>query len=413
MTYMKRLLAIIAILTSVAMISLSCGKNEVVSSGYENNVVYEMNVRQLTPEGTFAAAAEKLPMLKSIGVDIVWLMPIHPIGVLERKGTLGSYYSPKDYRAVNPEYGTLEDFDAFVAKAHSLGLKVIIDWVANHTSPDSEWAVSHPEWFLRDENGRFIVQHDWTDIAPLDLSNEDMRAEMRDNFRFWLSRGIDGFRCDVAGEMPFEYWESMISPMRKEFPGKYWLAEGEHPEHHTISDFDASYSWELHHLLNAIAQGKKGITDLVAYIKKNAELYPADAMRLAFTSNHDENAWKGTEFERMGDAWKAMTVLCWTLPQTQPLIYTGQEIGYDHRFLFFEKDPMPQVEENEFTAFYRYLASLKHSHPALDAAAGQEFNILSTDNNTLKFERISGKDKVTVSVQLAAPWDWSVEVGNL
>ena len=375
---------------------------------YADAVVYEMNVRQLTPEGTFAAAAEQLPRLKDLGVDIVWLMPIHPIGVLERKGTLGSYYAPRDYRDVNPEYGTLEDFDAFLAKAHDLGLKVILDWVANHTSPDSRWAEEHPDWFRHDADGNFVVLYDWTDIAPLDLSNEDMRAEMRDNFRFWLSRGVDGFRCDVAGEMPFEYWESMISPMRNEYPGIYWLAEGEHPEHHTISGFDASYSWEMHHMLNDIAQGKKTIEDLCAYIAKNDSEYPADAMRLAFTSNHDENSWSGTEFERMGEAWKAMTVLCWTLPKTQPLIYTGQEFGYDHRFQFFEKDPMPQFEENDITGFYRHLSEIKHSNPALYTGGADKFKIISTDNNTLVFKRSLGRNKVKVSVQLEEPWTWKI-----
>ena len=399
------------ILISFILLALAaCKKTEVndhVDWSY-NSVVYEMNVRQLTPEGTFDAAAAQLPRLKELGVDIVWLMPIHPIGILERKGSLGSYYAPKDYREVNPEYGSLEDFDEFVAEAHKLGLKVLLDWVANHTSPDSRWAVEHPDWFLHDENGKFVVQHDWTDIAPLDLANEDMRAEMRDNFRFWLDRGVDGFRCDVAGEMPAEYWESMITPLRNEYPGKYWLAEGENTEIHTVAGFDASYSWELHHMLNDIAQGTKGLQDLMDYIAKNDNDYPDNAFRLAFTSNHDENSWSGTEFERMGEAWKAMTVLCWTLPQTQPLIYTAQEIGYDHRFQFFEKDPMPRNIDNATTDFYRYLADLKHNHPALDAGEGGTYEILSTEDNTLTFCRSNGNDSVTVSVQMEAPWNWEI-----
>lgn len=373
-----------------------------------NSVVYEMNVRQLTPEGTFAAAAEQLPRLRELGVDIVWLMPIHPIGVLERKGTLGSYYAPRDYREVNPEFGTLEDFDAFVSKAHSLGLKVILDWVANHTSPDSVWAQEHPEWFRRDGNGNFVVQYDWTDIAPMDLTKEDMRDAMRDNFRFWFERGVDGFRCDVAGEMPLDYWESMITPLRKEYPGRYWLAEGEKPGLHSESGFDATYAWKLHHMLNDIAQGKAGVEELAGYIEADAKEYPEDAFRLAFTSNHDENSWAGTEFERMGDAWQAMTVLCWTLPNTQPLIYTGQEIGMHHRFQFFEKDTMPQDIDNHYTDFYRYLANLKHSHPALDSGERGEFELVSTDNNTIVFTRACGDDKLSVSVQLEAPWNWSI-----
>ena len=404
---MKRSLFLIA---AFLLVLAGCRKTEEtdhVSWSYDS-VVYELNVRQLTPEGTFAAAAKQLPRIKELGVDIVWVMPLHPIGQLERKGTLGSYYAPADYRAVNPEFGTIEDFDAFLAEAHSLGLKVILDWVANHTSPDSRWAEEHPDWFLHDADGKFVVQHDWTDIAPMDLTNEDMKSEMRDNFRFWLDRGVDGFRCDVAGEMPLEYWESMITPMREEYPGIYWLAEGENPELHTVSGFDASYSWELHHMLNDIAQGTKGMDDLVSYIEKNDSEYPDNAFRLAFTSNHDENSWSGTEFERMGEAWKAMTVLCWTLPQTQPLIYTGQEIGYDHRFQFFEKDPMPQNVDNQFTDFYRYLTKLKHTHPSLNAGEGGSFEILSTEDNTLVFYRSNGNDSVTVSVQLEAPWSWDI-----
>lgn len=376
-----------------------------------NSVVYEMNVRQLTPEGTFAAAARQLPRIKSVGVDVVWLMPIHPIGVLERKGTLGSYYAPRNYREVNPEYGTLEDFDAFVSEAHRLGMKVILDWVANHTSPDSEWAQKHPDWFLHDADGKFVVQHDWTDIAPLDLSNEQMREEMRSCMRFWLDRGVDGFRCDVAGEMPVEYWQDVLVPVRAEYTGKYFLAEGEKPELHSAG-FDATYSWELHHMLNEIAQGNAGLNDLVEYIKKEQSTYPEDAFRLAFTSNHDENSWAGTEFERMGDAWKAMTVLCWTLPATQPLIYTGQEIGMDHRFEFFEKDPMPQNVDNHYTDFYRYLSGLKHTHPALNAGGMSSFEMVSAENNTLVFKRAAGDDVVKVSVQLESPWNWEITTGE-
>ncbi len=396
-----------------ALLSIACSTHVEQESRHVDwsydAILYEMNVRQLTPEGTFQAAAAQLPMLKELGVDIVWLMPIHPIGVLERKGSLGSYYSPRDYYAVNPEFGTLEDFDAFLAQAHELGLKVILDWVANHTSPDSEFSKKHPEWFLRNEDGSFVVQHDWTDIAPMDLSNQEMRDEMRNCLRFWLNRGVDGFRCDVAGEMPLEYWQSIISLLRSEYPGKYWLAEGEKPGLHTESGFDATYSWELHHLLNDIAQGKAGVAELRKLIEKNQSEYPQDAFRLTFTSNHDENSWAGTEFERLGDAWKAMTVLCWTLPGSQPLIYTGQETGMHHRFEFFEKDNIPLHDWNEYTDFYKYLNDLRHNNPALRSGEkGGEFELISTDDNTLVFRRSLEDNEVRVSVQLEAPWNYSI-----
>ena len=406
---MKRYLNFIAAVLIAVACSAPAEQSGVHVDWSYGSILYEMNVRQITPEGTFQTAAAQLPMLKEMGVDIIWLMPIHPIGQFERKGSLGSYYAPKDYYAVNPEFGTIEDFDAFLAEAHRLGLRVILDWVANHTSPDSEFSREHPDWFLRNEDGSFVVKYDWTDIASLDLENQEMREEMRNCLRFWLDRGVDGFRCDVAGEMPLEYWESMITPLRKEYPGKYWLAEGEKPGLHTESGFDATYSWELHHLLNDIAQGKAGVRELQALIEKQAAEYPEDAFRLTFSSNHDENAWAGTEFERMGDAWKAMTVLCWTLPNSQPLIYTGQEVGMHHRFAFFEKDTMPSRDWNEYTDFYKYLNGVRHNNPALlSGEKGGKFEILSTDNNTLVFRRSLGDNDVTVSVQLESPWNYSI-----
>ena len=335
-----------------------------------NSVIYEMNVRQYTPEGTFAAAAEELPRLKKLGVDVIWLMPVYPIGVEQRKGTLGSYYAISDYCAINPEFGTMADFDAFLDKAHKAGFKVILDWVANHTSPNAVWESEKPaDWYVRDSLGNTVTQYDWTDIAELNYDSRDMREEMRNSMRFWLDKGVDGFRCDMACEVPVDFWRESLPVFRAEYPGTYYLAEGENPDLHTDA-FDASYAWEPHHLLNDIAQGKKGMPELRAYIAKDAAAVPAEAFRLMFTSNHDENSWAGTEFERMGEAADVMALLTFVLPSGQPLIYTGQEIGYDHRFEFFEKDPVPAWEWNARSDFYRSLVTLRHSHPAL--AAGEK-----------------------------------------
>ena len=384
-------------------------------------VVYEMNVRQYTPEGTFAAAAEHLPRLQELGVDIIWLMPIYPIGVKERKGTLGSYYAISDYCATNPEFGTLEDFDAFVAQAHKLGLKVIIDWVANHTSPDALWIEGKPaDWYVRDEQGNTIVQYDWTDIAKLNYDNHDMRAEMEKSMRFWMERGIDGFRCDMACEMPFDFWKSVIPSIRKDYPQMYWLAEGEHVELHKGS-FDASYAWELHHLLNAIARGEKGVAELKEYIAKDAANTPAEAFRLMFTSNHDENSWAGTEFERMGDAAKVMAVLTFTLPNGQPLIYTGQEMGWNKRFEFFEKDHIPAWEVNEYAEFYKSMTTLRHNNKALSAGerGGKIEYIEDVPQGVFAFKRAVEGNTVTVYANLTkepvsfnninlAAWGWNI-----
>lgn len=384
-------------------------------------VVYEMNVRQYTPEGTFAAAAEHLPRLAELGVDIVWLMPIYPIGVKERKGTLGSYYAISDYCATNPEFGTLEDFDAFVAKAHELDLKVIIDWVANHTSPDALWITERPaDWYVRDEQGNTIVQYDWTDIAKLNYDNADMRAEMEKCMRFWMERGIDGFRCDMACEMPFDFWKSVIPSIRKDYPQMYWLAEGENVELHNGS-FDASYAWELHHLLNAIARGEKGVAELKEYIAKDAAAHPAEAFRLMFTSNHDENSWAGTEFERMGEAAKVMAMLTFTLPNGQPLIYTGQEMGWNKRFEFFEKDHIPAWENNEYAQFYKELTALRHNNAALaagerggkieyieDVPAGVFAFTRAVDGNSVTVYANLTNEAVTVGDINLAAWGWNI-----
>ena len=374
-----------------------------------NAVIYEMNIRQYTPEGTFDAAARQLPRLKKLGVDVLWLMPVYPIGVKERKGTLGSYYAIRDYCDVNPEFGDMDDFDRFLSQAHESGFKVILDWVANHTSPDAVWESGKPaDWYVRDSLGNTVTQYDWTDIAELNYDNKDMRAAMADAMRFWLDKGVDGFRCDMACEVPVDFWRETLPQLRKDYPGVYFLAEGETPELHEDA-FDASYAWKLHHLLNDIAQGRKGVPDLEEYIAEDSTAYPAEAFRLMFTSNHDENSWAGTEFERMGDAARAMAVLTFTLPGGQPLIYTGQEMGWNHRFEFFEKDPVPAWEENSYTDFYKELINIRHRNPALSAGEkGGKFDIVSMAGNTLVFTRTLPDNKVTVSVQLCPPWEWTI-----
>ena len=407
---MKRTLALAALVAA----ALSCTQNgvkqpvAVTESGYGNSVVYELNTRQATKEGTFAAAERKLPMLKELGVDVIWLMPIYPIGEEGRKGTLGSYYAIKDYCNTNPEFGTLEDFDHFLESAHGMGFKVILDWVANHTSPDHPWVEGKDaDWYVRDSvTGKTVVEYDWTDIAKLNYGSADMRAEMEKSMRFWLDRGVDGFRCDVAFQVPGDFWAGVIGRAREDYPRPlYFLAEGEEKWLHDAG-FDCTYAWKLHHLLNDLAQGKAGTDSLLRYIEWNTAGYGTSS-RLAFTSNHDENSWNGTEFERMGEAWKAMTVLCWTLPATQPLIYTGQEVGYDHRFQFFEKDPMPEWNYNATTDFYAYLSALKHSHPALDSG-NPGFEVVSKDDSMLVFKRFCEEDTVTVTVGMRAPWTWEI-----
>ena len=336
-----------------------------------NTVMYEVNIRQFSPEGTFKGVEAQLPRLKDLGVDILWLMPMYEIGTEGRKGTLGSYYAISDYKKVNPEFGTMEDFEQLLKAAHAMGFKVILDWVANQTAPDNVWMSTKPaDFYERDAEGNAIWEYDWTDTRSLNYENREVWAAQDDAMRFWLEKGVDGFRCDAAGEVPADFWKGILPKMNADYPDIYLLAEAERENlADPLETFDANYAWELHHLLNSLAQGSKTVQDLKDYVARDAERFPKEAFRLTFTSNHDENSWSGTEFEREGAAADACAVLCFTLPGSQPLIYTGQEIGLSRRLEFFEKDPITDWSSNKYTTFWKTLVDLKHGHPAL--AAGE------------------------------------------
>ena len=344
--------------------------------------IYELNTRQATEEGTFAAAEALLPEIKESGVDIIWIMPIQQIGVLERKGTLGSYYAITDYCKFNPEFGTRADFESFLAKAHELGLKVILDWVANHTAPDSEWT-KNDGWHYRDSLGNLMVQYDWTDISKLNYDNQDMRAAMKQAMHWWMDTiGIDGFRCDVAGEVPTDFWNDVMAEIRVKHPDMFTLAEDEaEAQDLTESAFDMYYGWELHHLMNGVAQGKKTVEDLWGYFAKVDTTIRKEAIRMNFTSNHDENSWNGTEFERMGDATDLFAAFTYVVPG-MPMIYTGQMSGNHHRLEFFEKDVIDRVENAPQKALYKGLNDLRAANRALwSNEKGADMVRLTADND--------------------------------
>jgi len=343
----------------------------------KNANIYEVNIRQYTHEGTFRAFQEHLPRLKEMGVDILWLMPIFPVGEKNRKGTLGSYYAVRDYKAVNPEFGTMDDFIELVKTAHDLGFKVILDWVANHSSWDNQWIIDHPEWYTKDSLGKMTSPFDWTDVADLNFDEKGLQEEMINALKFWISEtDIDGYRCDVAGMVPTDFWERVRSELDKLKP-VFMLAEAEQPDHH-IRAFDMSYSWELHHIFNGIAKGKKNANDIESYFAKQDTLYPANAYRMNFITNHDENSWNGTEKERLGDAVNVFGILTYTLPG-MPLIYSGQEVGLDRRLQFFEKDSIEWDLKSPLLAFYQSLSLIKKSNSALwNGLSGGKFERINT-----------------------------------
>lgn len=369
-------------------------------------VIYEVNVRQYTPEGTFAALQAHLPRLRRLGVDVLWLMPVQPIGRKNRKGVLGSYYSIADYRGVNPEFGTLADVRRFVDGAHRLGMRVLLDWVPNHTAFDHPWTTAHPDWYehnpdgsihnARDNEGH---ETDWTDVAELNYANPAMRRAMIADMRYWLdSVHVDGFRCDVAGGAPPDFWAEARPALAAGHPELFMLAEAEAPAMHAA--FDMTYGWELHHLLNDVSQGKQGAAALDAYFAREASTYPPDAYRMYFTSNHDENSWNGTEFERMGANHLPSYVVAATAAQGMPLLYTGQEASLHKRLRFFERDTVDWAGPS-LAAWYGRVFALRHSQPALrNGAAGGPQRRLATDGGerVYAYTRTRGGNTVLVAV---------------
>lgn len=346
-------------------------------------VLYELNVRQFTPEGTFNAAIERLPFLRAIGIDAIWLMPIYPIGEEGRKGTLGSYYSIKDYTAVNSEFGTSDDFRAFISAAHAMGIRVLLDWVANHTARDARWISEKPaDWYERDENGEAKVPWDWTDTAKLNYANHDVWRGQIDAMRYWVEEfGVDGFRCDMAMLVPIEFWQEVSAELHSIKEDIFMLAEAEEDNLFDMA-FNMSYQWNVHHIMVDIAKGARRVWDLRNAIHAERARYPREAMRMSFTSNHDENSWSGSEQSRFGRALEVMTAMTFLMPSTMPLIYTGQEVGYDHSFEFFERDAIPQERYTETyaTKLYRSLCALKHRERAL-AAGERGGEMIEIENN--------------------------------
>lgn len=396
--------------------------------------IYEVNIRQFTREGTFNAFAKELPRLRKMGVDILWLMPIQPIGVENRKGKLGSYYAVRDYTAVNPEFGTLADFKRLVQQAHAMGFHVIIDWVANHSAFDNRWTTEHKDWYLHDAKGEiFPVTYTegaeteyWTDVTGFDYTQPGLWKGMTDAMAFWVREtDIDGFRCDVAGKVPTPFWNQARAALDQIKP-VFMLAEASKADLHEHA-FDMTYGWDTAEIFKQIAKGKADAATLRKWVAAPPEQFPPDAYRMRFTSNHDINSWQGSDTELYGPSWRAMAVLAATLPG-MPLVYGGQESGLDKRLAFFEKDPI-DWKQYQHAAFYAKLLKLKKTNPALwNGQAGGAIAVQDTGNDKVfAFRRQAGKNAVAVAVNLSnapqrytmdgknvhlAPWDYAIAANN-
>jgi len=395
----------------------------------ENSVIYEVNIRQYSPEGTFNAFTKDIPQLKELGVKIIWVMPIFPISQTKRKATggddskfasempaaeqhkyLGSYYAVSDFKKVNPEFGTIEDFRNLVKTAHENGIYVILDWVPNHTGWDHVWIKNHPEYYTQNAKGEIIdpvnpetgKSWGWTDVADLNYDNQNLRAEMTADMMHWIkNEEIDGFRCDVAGNVPLDFWQQAIPQLRKQ-KSIFMLAEAWEPALLKNNLFDMAYAWDGHHTMNKIAQGKEPVKQFDAYIEKINKDYEANDILMNFVDNHDENSWNGTIKSRLGEAEAAMTALSYLMPG-MPLVYSGNEYGLAHSLKFFEKDSIPKTKGKQWELRAK-LGKIKNEIDALHGGKNKATykRIPATNENVLVFERMKNGKKVIYLANLSA-----------
>jgi alpha-amylase len=377
--------------------------------------IYEVNLRQYTSEGTIKAFSGQMSRLREMGIEILWFMPITPISVEKRLGSLGSYYACSDYTAVNPEFGSLDDFAQLVKDAHGLGMKVIIDIVANHTGWDHRWTREHPDYYRRNDQGKFFDSNGWEDVIDLNYDNPDLRQAMIGVMRFWIEQcDVDGFRCDMAMLVPLDFWRQArvsLDPLKPLF----WLAECEEVRYHEV--FDATYTWKLLHMMEAVWRKESALSGLDEVLGFYASQFPADGLRVYFTSNHDENSHSGSEYERLGDSAKAFAVLCATWDGL-PMIYSGQELPNYKRLKFFDRDPIEWTGRFELNDFYKALLALRKRNAALRAGEGSAaFAEASADKSGMTrriytglddrcfgYVRSAGDDEVAVVLNFSAEW---------
>ena len=360
-------------------------------------VMYSVFVRNYSPEGTFEALERDLPRLKALGVDVVWLMPIHPIGRVCRKGTLGSPYAIRDYRAVNPEYGTLEDFVRLTEAIHAQGMRVIIDVVYNHTSPDSVLVETHPEWFYRKPDGGF-GNHvgDWSDIIDLDYNHPDLWDYQIGTLKYW-AQWVDGFRCDVAPLVPLDFWKHARAEVAKVRPDALWLAESVEPgfitdlraqgltalsDGETYQAFDVCYDYDIAGEFVAAATGEGSLSDYCAAVNRQEYIYPDNYVKLRFLENHDRPRVAALLPSRRLEAWTAFAFF----QKGMTLLYNGQEAGCARRPGLFDRDVIDWNSGRDLSELIRRLSRVKR-HPLMAEGA---YRVAASPDGTLRAEYRKG-----------------------
>lgn len=396
----------ISILFLTLIFSLVCCQKKQLSNEDNNQIdghpawimqgnIYEVNVRQYTPEGTFNAFAKHLDRLKAMGVETIWFMPINPISKLGRKGSLGSYYAVSDYTAINPEFGTMDDFKNLVQAIHDKGMKVLIDWVPNHTGADHRWITEHPDFFVKDSAGKAAVAFDWDDTRQLNYKNPVLQDSMLRAMKYWIKDvNIDGFRCDVAWNVPGSFWRKSI-PELKKMKNIFMLAEGD-SIYLPKSGFDAVYPWHMFKMMEKVAKGEKTALALDSINKENETIYPKNTIQMYFTSNHDENSWNHADFGTFpGIIHEPFAIFTQTMRNSVPLIYSGQEEPVLRALKFFDKDPI--IFKNfAREKFYKTLLNLRTNNEALSADASFKKVQLGDDKAIYAYIREKGDNKVLV-----------------
>tara|TARA_B110000503_G_scaffold68819_1_gene107463 strand:- start:19861 stop:21195 length:1335 start_codon:yes stop_codon:yes gene_type:complete len=395
------------ILLFISLLIISCHNKKEVSYSVDkikNGVIYEVNIRQYSETGHFDDFTKDIHKLKDLGVKIIWLMPIHPISKTNRKGTLGSYYSISDYKEVNSEFGTKQDLDELIKEAHKNNMLVIFDWVANHTGWDHNWIKTNKDYYTKNKNGEITdpinpetgESWGWTDVADLNFDNLEMQNEMIEAMEYWVKEhNIDGYRADAAHSCPPSFWKNAIDRLNKT-KKVLMLAEsdGYHPGgFELIEMFDMSYNWSGHHVLNSIAKKENNSDNLIKNINRNLNDYSKKHILMNFTSNHDENTWAGTVFDRYGAGAKTFSALTYFLPGI-PLIYSGQEYGLEKRLEFFEKDFIPK-NKIEYFEFYKKLNIIKKKNKTLNINSEIKFESIDLGNkNLVLFKRSDSGESI-------------------
>lgn len=372
------------------------GNTDVKPISKNHRVIYEVNVRNFSAGGNLAGVQNDLPRLKDLGVDILWLMPIHPIGEQNREGTLGSPYAVKDYKAVNPDYGTLADLKALVKAAHDMDMEIWLDWVANHTAWDHPWAKDHPLYYAEKDGVRPYSPHGWNDVIQLDFNNSELREAMIDAMKYWVAEAdIDGYRCDAATFVPLDFWQQARAEVDK-VKKITWLEEGDAPGY--IPAFDYDYAWSFNTRLNEFGKSK----DVTALKQACTGLFSnkvyADKGRMVYLTNHDLNSHESTEFARYGNSLLPLMVLYFTI-YDMPLIYNGQEIGYNKQMSLFNSDVINWTNVNQpVNTLLKKLTRLKRTTPALESGAGRGtlYTYATDQENIYAYVRKKGSSETVV-----------------